>query len=91
VPRLPQSSGAARPNKALELPGHRSACRAVQLPAAGHDGMGGPGRLTGSRPMGRGTFTGRQLNADPLGCTSEFRATRLAWVRVLLFSDGRSR
>jgi tetratricopeptide (TPR) repeat protein len=27
--------------------------------------MGDPGRLTGGRPMGRGTFTGRQLNADP--------------------------
>ena len=25
--------------------------------------MGDPGRLTGGRPMGRGTFTGRQLNA----------------------------
>jgi hypothetical protein len=25
--------------------------------------MGDPGRLTGGRPKGRGTFTGRQLNA----------------------------
>jgi len=55
------------PNKALELAGHRSACRTFQRPAAGHGGMGDPGRLTGVRPMGRGTFTDRQHNADPLG------------------------
>jgi len=50
--------------KALELTGHRSACRCFQLRAAGRDGMGDPGRLTRGRPMGRGTLTrGRQRNA----------------------------
>jgi hypothetical protein len=63
--RAARSSGSypVLPNKALELAGHRSACRGLQRPAAGHGGMGEPRRLTGGRPMGRGTFTGRQLNA----------------------------
>jgi len=50
-------------NKALELTDHQSACQGSQLPAAAFEGMGDPGRLTGVRPMGRGTFTDRQLNA----------------------------
>jgi hypothetical protein len=70
------ADGETLPNKALELTGRRSACQSFQLPAAGHGGVGYPGRLTGVRPMGRGTFTGRQLNALSVGRLAIMLAAR---------------